>query len=56
MTLMSLAEARALRDAGKTLTDPNSPEGPDLGDDFWANAVLVEPYRLTTAEDAKQCA
>ncbi|MCU0881504.1 MAG: hypothetical protein MUF14_02420 [Hyphomonadaceae bacterium] len=40
---MSLAEARALRDAGKTLTRPDAPEGPDLGDDFWANAVLVEP-------------
>jgi uncharacterized protein (DUF4415 family) len=40
---MSLEEARAKRDRGETKTRPDAPDGPPLGDDFWANAVLVEP-------------
>lgn len=24
-------------------TDHNAPEGPELGEEFWANAVLAEP-------------
>ena len=40
---MSLAQAQAMRDRGESRTHPNAPEGPPLGDEFWANAVLVEP-------------
>ena len=40
---MSLAEARERYDRGETRTRPDAPDGPPLGDDFWANAVLVEP-------------
>ena len=40
---MSLAEARERYDRGESRTRPDAPEGPPLGDDFWANAVLVEP-------------
>jgi uncharacterized protein (DUF4415 family) len=28
---------------GELYYNPDAPEGPDLGDDFWANAVVVEP-------------
>jgi uncharacterized protein (DUF4415 family) len=40
---MSLEQARAMRDRGESRTRPDAPDGPPLGDDFWANAVLVEP-------------
>jgi uncharacterized protein (DUF4415 family) len=40
---MSLEQARAMKDRGETKTRPDAPDGPPLGDDFWANAVLVEP-------------
>jgi uncharacterized protein (DUF4415 family) len=40
---MSLEEARARRNAGLTQTRADAPEGPELGEDFWANAVIVEP-------------
>jgi uncharacterized protein (DUF4415 family) len=32
-----------MKDRGETKTRPDAPDGPPLGDDFWANAVLVEP-------------
>jgi uncharacterized protein (DUF4415 family) len=32
-----------MKDLGETRTRPDAPDGPHLGDDFWANAVLVEP-------------
>jgi uncharacterized protein (DUF4415 family) len=40
---MSLEQARAMKDRGESQTHPDAPDGPPLGDDFWANAVLVEP-------------
>jgi uncharacterized protein (DUF4415 family) len=40
---MSLEEARARIARGESRTRPDAPDGPPLGDDFWANAVLVEP-------------
>jgi uncharacterized protein (DUF4415 family) len=39
---MSLEEARAIRARGESRTRPDAPDGPPLGDEFWANAVLVE--------------
>jgi uncharacterized protein (DUF4415 family) len=41
----SLEEIRAMHDRGELFHDPNAPEGEELGDEFWANAVL-EPPRL----------
>jgi uncharacterized protein (DUF4415 family) len=32
-----------MKDRGETRTRPDAPDGPPLGADFWANAVLVEP-------------
>jgi uncharacterized protein (DUF4415 family) len=32
-----------MKDRGETRTRANAPDGPPLGEDFWANAVLVEP-------------
>jgi uncharacterized protein (DUF4415 family) len=32
-----------MKDRGETRTRPDAPDGPPLGEDFWANAVLVEP-------------
>lgn len=45
---VSLAELRRMKDAGETYHNPNAPEGPELGDEFWANAVLVEPLERTS--------
>lgn len=39
----SLTELRAMRDRGEDRTRPDAPEGEDLGEDFWAKAVWVEP-------------
>ena len=36
-------EIKAMRARGESKTRPDAPDGPPLGDDFWANAVLVEP-------------
>lgn len=43
ITTMSLAEARARYDRGESRTSRNAPDGPPLDDEFWANAILVEP-------------
>jgi uncharacterized protein (DUF4415 family) len=40
---MSLEQARAIKDRGESRTRSDAPDGPPLGEDFWANAVLVEP-------------
>ncbi|HEY8575761.1 MAG TPA: BrnA antitoxin family protein [Devosia sp.] len=40
---ISLDELRRMKDAGEIQHNPNAPEGPELGEDFWANAVLVPP-------------
>lgn len=39
----SLDELRELREAGKSKTRPDAPEGPELGADFWDNAQIVFP-------------
>jgi uncharacterized protein (DUF4415 family) len=36
-------EVKAMRARGESRTRVDAPDGPPLGDDFWANAVLVEP-------------
>jgi uncharacterized protein (DUF4415 family) len=39
----TIEEVRAKIARGESRTRPDAPDGPPLGDDFWANAVLVEP-------------
>ncbi len=39
----TMDEIKAMRARGESRTRPDAPDGPPLGDDFWANAVLVEP-------------
>lgn len=39
----NLAQIREMADCGMLFHDPDAPDGPPLGEDFWANAVLVEP-------------
>lgn len=39
----SLAELRAMKDAGQLSTNRNAPEGEDLGPEFWSKAELVLP-------------
>lgn len=36
-------EVKAMRARGESRTRLDAPDGRPLGDDFWANAVLVEP-------------
>lgn len=38
-----MEEVKAMRARGESRTRPDAPDGPPLGDDFWANAVLVTP-------------
>ena len=45
---VSLAELRRMKDAGEIHHNPNAPEGPELGADFWKNAVWVEPRGTTS--------
>ena len=45
---VSLAELRRMKDAGEIHHNPNAPEGPELGDQFWAKAVLGEPQSPTS--------
>lgn len=44
----SLAEIREMKNRGELYHDPTAPEGPDLGPEFWRNAVLVEPKGTTS--------
>ena len=44
----SLAEIRLMKDRGELYVSDNAPEGPELGDEFWANAVIVEPQSPTS--------
>jgi len=44
----TLAEIRQMKDRGELYHNPNAPEGPELGEDFWANAVWVEPKGTTS--------
>lgn len=48
MKRASLAEIRAMREAGKLHYDPNAPVGKSLGPDFWNDAVVVEPRHPTS--------
>ena len=43
MTRISLEEIEAKYARGELRVNPDAPEGPDLPDSFWENAVLVEP-------------
>ncbi len=44
----SLAEIRAMRERGELYYNPDAPEGPSLGPDFWANAEVIEPKGTTS--------
>ncbi|TFF27290.1 hypothetical protein E3C22_02130 [Jiella endophytica] len=46
MRQATLEEITRMREAGELHHDPNAPEGPDLGEDFWAEAVWVPPRSL----------
>ena len=43
MTRISLEELEVKRARGEIRVDPDAPEGSDLPDSFWENAVVVEP-------------
>ena len=45
---ISLDEIRRMKDAGEIDHNPNAPEGPELGEEFWKNAVLVPPHSTTS--------
>lgn len=40
---VSLDEIEAMHERGELYHDPNAPEGPELGADFWKHAKLVMP-------------
>jgi uncharacterized protein (DUF4415 family) len=44
----TLAEIRAMKDRGELYHHPDAPEGPDLPDSFWDNAVWVDPQGKTS--------
>jgi uncharacterized protein (DUF4415 family) len=37
-----------MKDRGELYESDDAPEGPELGDEFWANAVLVPPMAPTS--------
>lgn len=37
-----------MKDRGELYHNPDAPEGPDLPDSFWENAVLVDPRGKTS--------
>lgn len=39
----SLNDLKKMHDHGELHHDPNAPDGPDLGGDFWADAEVVMP-------------
>ena len=45
---ISLDELRRMKDAGEIYHNPDAPEGPDLPDSFWENAVWVDPQGKTS--------
>jgi uncharacterized protein (DUF4415 family) len=45
---ISLDEVQAMKDRGEIGHNPNAPEGPELGDEFWENAVLFDPDQKTS--------
>lgn len=44
----SLDEIREMDRRGELYYNPDAPEGPSLGPDFWANAQIVEPKGTTS--------
>jgi uncharacterized protein (DUF4415 family) len=44
----SLAEIRQMKDRGELYHNPDAPEGPELGEEFWTSAVLVPPRGTTS--------
>ncbi|QYO79143.1 BrnA antitoxin family protein [Devosia salina] len=48
MKRATLAEIRLMKDRGELYHNPNAPEGPELGEEFWKNAVWVEPKGTTS--------
>jgi len=44
----TLDEIRQMNERGELHDSSNAPEGPELGDEFWANAVLTEPLGRTS--------
>src|SRR5690606_17668 len=44
----TLDELQEMRNRGDFFYDPNAPEGPELGDEFWENAVLFDPDQKTS--------
>ena len=45
---ITLAEIRQMKERGELYESDNAPEGPELGDEFWKNAVWVEPQGRTS--------
>ena len=45
MKRASLEEILRMKAAGELFHDPNAPEGPDLGPEFWAKARIQGPKR-----------
>jgi uncharacterized protein (DUF4415 family) len=43
MSRASLDDLKQMEERGELFHDPNAPEGPTLGADFWANAMVLEP-------------
>jgi uncharacterized protein (DUF4415 family) len=43
MSRASLDDLKQMEEHGELYHDPNAPEGPSLGADFWANAMVLEP-------------
>lgn len=43
ITRISLEELEAKQARGEIRSFPDAPEGPDLPDEFWENAVVVQP-------------
>lgn len=44
----TLEEIRGMKDRGELYESDKAPEGPELGDEFWKNAVWVEPKGTTS--------
>jgi len=42
---VSLADIRKMHERGELYHNPDAPVGPNLGADFWAKAVVVEPKK-----------
>ena len=46
MKQASLDDILRMKVAGELFHNPNAPEGPDLGPEFWANARVEGPRRV----------